>query len=98
VAKAVAQFLSLRVDAIEEMRQGRWNHQTPVTLDNLVNDIVLLFKQTQDMVARAPLECLNKDYVLGFEIEGVYHLPNTNKGKFMEQLLKNELLGIPSLA
>ena len=41
------------------------------------------------MLERAVKEGVQPEHVFAFEIEGVYRLPNTNKGQFMEQLLKD---------
>jgi hypothetical protein len=42
VARAEAGFLSTRINAMEEAKQGRLGYQKPVTLENIANVLVLL--------------------------------------------------------
>ncbi len=88
ITHAEAQYFSLRVNATEEARRSRTTHTVPIVRENLANVTVLLLKPTVDMVVRALEEGMRQEMVCSFEIEGVYTLPDTDRGKYINTLSK----------
>jgi hypothetical protein len=95
VAQAEAQFFSLRVNAIEEAKQGRTTHRTLITRETLTNVMVLLQQPTPAMVKRAVEEGMRAEMAYAFEIEGVFKLPDNDRARFINDMTKG--LHLPPL-